>query len=465
MKRVSPLFLLASCAAGLPSLVSAQAPPASIPPPVPIQDFGPVWTGFYAGAAFGAGGMVNKINTAGGGVSSAFNGGGQSGVLGSIYGGVDYQLTQRGIVGLLGELSYGGFQGTVNATTAAGTAASVSQNSGFGWSALARIGFLASPSTLLYMAGGYTGQIIQSNAFASGPGGTANASTSNTVNGWTVGPGFESLLTNNLSAKLEYRYSQFGSQTLAGTGISMQPSSHAMRVGLTYRFGGLGVVASDQSFGSTYQTPFNWTGVYGGVAAGGGMGFGRLNARAGGNTAGLDSGGQGLIGGFFGGADWQFSPRAVAGVMGDFTWQGLQSSATITTPFGGATASAQANRQWSVMGRVGWLPVPSTLLYAAGGYSQLNVQSTVSGSALGVATFGQSNTAFNGFTVGPGVETAVTGGWTTRLEYRFSQFEQQQLAPGVSLQPSNHTIRAGLSYKFGIGPSPVSGTSTANSGE
>ncbi|CAN5911533.1 outer membrane beta-barrel protein [soil metagenome] len=461
MNRVSPLYILIVCFAGISLPAAAQAPPIAIP----ANDFGPVWTGFYAGAAFGAGGLVNKLNSSGGGVSTAFNGAGQSGVLGSIYGGVDYQITQRGIVGLLGELSYGGFQGTVNATTAAGTAASVSQNSGFGWSVLARAGFLASPSTLLYLAGGYTGQMIHSSAFASGPGGTANASTNSTVNGWTVGPGFESMLTSNLSAKLEYRYSQFGSQTIAGTGIAMQPSSHALRVGLSYRFGGLGVVSSGESFGSGYQPPFNWTGVYGGVAAGGGMGFGRVNAVAGGNSAAFDSGGQGLLGGFFGGADWQFSPRAVAGVLGDFTWQGLQSSATITTPFGGAYASAQANRQWSVMGRLGWLPVPSTLLYAAGGYSQLNVQSTVSGNAFGAAAFGQSNTTFNGFTVGPGIETAVTGGWTTRLEYRFSQFEQQQLAPGVSLQPSNHTIRAGLSYKFGIGPTIGAGTSTAQAGE
>ncbi len=457
MKRVSPLFLLASCVATLPLSVSAQTPPVSIP----VRDFGPVWTGFYAGAAFGAGGMVNQLNTAGGGVSTAFNGGGQSGVLGSIYGGVDYQITQRGILGLMGELTYAGFQGSVNATTAAGNTARVTQNSGFAWAALARAGFLANPTTLLYLAGGYAGQIVNSNAFVSGPGGTANAFNSTTVNGWTVGPGFESMLTRNLSAKLEYRYSQFGSQTLAGTGITMQPSTHAVRAGLTYRFGGLGVVSSAESFGSGYQPAFNWTGVYGGVAGGGGMGFGRVKAAAGGNAAGFDGGGQGLIGGFFGGADWQFSPQALAGVMGDFTWQGLQSTATIATPFGGAYAAAQANRQWSVMGRLGWLPVPSTLLYAAGGYSQLNVASTLSATALGASAFGQANTTFSGFTVGPGVETAVTGGWTTRLEYRFSQFEEKQLMPGVSLQPSNHTIRAGLSYKFGIG----SGTSTANAGE
>ena len=37
------------------SPVAAQTPPVAIP----ASDFGPVWTGFYVGAAFGAGGTVN----------------------------------------------------------------------------------------------------------------------------------------------------------------------------------------------------------------------------------------------------------------------------------------------------------------------------------------------------------------------------------------------------------------------
>ena len=43
------------------------------------------------------------------------------------------------------------------------------------------------------------------------------------------------------------------------------------------------------------------------------------------------------------------------------------------------------------------------------------------------------------------------------LEYRFSQFESKEVLPGVTYQPSNHTVRAGIAYKFGVG----GGTSTA----
>src|SRR5258708_16949448 len=106
------------------------------------------------------------------------------------------------------------------------------------------------------------------------------------------------------------------------------------------------------------------------------MGFGRLNAVAGGPggaAAGFDSGGQGLLGSVFAGADYQFSPYALVGVMGDFTWTGIQSSFSIMAPGSSAFVSAEANRQWSVMGRAGYLPVPSTLIYAAGGYNPLQL--------------------------------------------------------------------------------------------
>jgi opacity protein-like surface antigen len=445
---VAAIVVAASAPAG------AQTPPVSIP----AKDFGPVWTGFYVGAAFGAGGAVNRLDNSVGGLSTSFNGAGGSGVLGSIYGGVDYQITQRGVLGLLAELSYSGFQGGASAQVP-GVYANINTNTGLGWAVLARAGILANPSTLLYLVGGYAGQNIHTDGFATVPGASASFSNDQTVNGWTVGPGFETGLFGAWTGKLEYRYSQFGRTNLAGTGIGLNPSNHAIRAGLSYRFGGLGVASSNEQ-APPAPTNVNWTGIYGGVAAGAGMGFGRVNAAAGGAggaAAGFDSGGQGLLGSVFAGADYQFSPYALVGVMGDFTWTGIQSSISVTAPGGGAFVSAEANRQWSVMGRVGYLPVASTLLYAAGGYSQLNVHGTASAVLLGGMPFASRDTAFSGFTVGPGIETVITGGWTTRLEYRFSQFEQKEVLAGITMQPSNHTIRAGLSYKFGIG----SGVSTA----
>jgi outer membrane immunogenic protein len=63
----------------------------------------------------------------------------------------------------------------------------------------------------------------------------------------------------------------------------------------------------------------------------------------------------------------------------------------------------------------------------------------------------QSNDTLSGWTVGPGVETVIFGGWSTKLEYRYSQYEtRSMLGGGTSIQPSTHTVRAGLAYKFGV---------------
>ena len=113
----------------------------------PCVGFGPVWTGFYVGAAFGAGGTVNKLDSSTPGFSTTFDGAGGSGVLGSVYGGFDYQVSPRGLLGLLAELTYSGFQGSASAQVP-GANANVNSNTGFGWAALARAGVLASPASI-----------------------------------------------------------------------------------------------------------------------------------------------------------------------------------------------------------------------------------------------------------------------------------------------------------------------------
>jgi opacity protein-like surface antigen len=114
---LSPMTIRYGLAAIAVIVASASVPAGAQPQPVaiPAKDFGPVWTGFYVGAAFGAGGAVNKLDSTTPALSTTFDGGGGSGVLRSIYGGVDYQITQRGIIGLMAELSYSGFQGSASA--------------------------------------------------------------------------------------------------------------------------------------------------------------------------------------------------------------------------------------------------------------------------------------------------------------------------------------------------------------
>lgn len=71
----------------------------------------------------------------------------------------------------------------------------------------ARVGFLASPSTLIYAKGGYTNTKLDVLA------GTSNIETDTSfkLDGWRVGAGIERALSQNTFAKVEYRYSKYDS--------------------------------------------------------------------------------------------------------------------------------------------------------------------------------------------------------------------------------------------------------------
>jgi outer membrane immunogenic protein len=63
-------------------------------------------------------------------------------------------------------------------------------------------------------------------------------SDSLTHNGWTAGAGAELAVTDQLTARLEYRYTDFGAEALTvGTeSLQIEPHTHAVRAGLSWRF-------------------------------------------------------------------------------------------------------------------------------------------------------------------------------------------------------------------------------------
>ncbi|MFN7400693.1 MAG: outer membrane protein, partial [Sandaracinobacter sp.] len=55
--------------------------------------------------------------------------------------------------------------------------------------------------------------------------------------GWTVGGGVEQMLTQNVSARVEYRYSDFNSfnGNLSGVAFSANPDRHQVMAGVNFR--------------------------------------------------------------------------------------------------------------------------------------------------------------------------------------------------------------------------------------
>jgi outer membrane immunogenic protein len=100
--------------------------------------------------------------------------------------------------------------------------------------ATARLGYLVDPQGLLYVRGGY------SNARFNLDDGTTRDGANR--GGYKVGAGYERLITQNVSARLEYDYSGYGSEDLTDftTGVvnaaDVKFGRHAVTAGVNFRF-------------------------------------------------------------------------------------------------------------------------------------------------------------------------------------------------------------------------------------
>ncbi len=109
-----------------------------------------------------------------------------------------------------------------------------------------RVGWTATPTTLLYVTGGFAYARVNSvlcfQPVVSGLCSFVNGDTHD-HNGYTVGVGGETKVAQNWSAKLEYLYANLGSQTYNFSniaGINYQWNErvnfHTVRLGVNYRF-------------------------------------------------------------------------------------------------------------------------------------------------------------------------------------------------------------------------------------
>ena len=196
-------------------------------------------------------------------------------------------------------------------------------------------------------------------------------------------------------------------------------------------------------------------------------------------------GGEGIFGTAQIGYDWQFAPRAVFGVFGDFDWSNIGTDVSLSYSDGYETVNTETELDmewmWTIGARLGFLPTPDTLVYALAGYSQASFDDA-DVSMDGFDPFKTSLDTFKGWTVGAGMETRLDHNWGLKLEYRFTQLQDEDLfsATGESgkywtlhdlcaltcrkhdeygvaaeIQPSIHTGRVALTYKFNRAPEPI----------
>jgi outer membrane immunogenic protein len=229
MKKLLAAALLASVAS---SAFAADLPSRKGPPPAPMYAPAPVysWTGFYVGVNGGYGFTDLRDNS--------FIGGGQvfghpdGGLFGGTIG-YNYQMGQF-VIGVEGTLDWA----DLNQGRTFADGSTDRMNVDTVANALGRAGY-AIDRTLLYVAGGYAGADIHAGAFNDTVTGLSYPGSTSWQNGFAIGGGVEYAVTNNISIKGEYLYSQFGHQTYYGGSPDVVKAGldlNTVKVGVNYKF-------------------------------------------------------------------------------------------------------------------------------------------------------------------------------------------------------------------------------------
>ena len=265
---------LALMLAGAPAIAAdmpLKAPPLAMPA---VSS----WTGFYLGADIGGSDVDARATTTG---ITGFGAAGPAatipfsqpvnfdslGFRGGVFGGYDWQFARSWVVGLEAD-----WHGENDKTTQPGFAIGLpagpvvtsrgdNRQISADWDASvrARFGYLITPSFLLFGTGGFSWQHINISAFCDGTaaggiiGYCANFGIPSqtitqgmTRGGWTVGAGFEAMLSEHWIARADYRFSDYGTtsinETIALGALSqtytynLRVFTHAAEFGLRYKF-------------------------------------------------------------------------------------------------------------------------------------------------------------------------------------------------------------------------------------
>jgi outer membrane immunogenic protein len=159
---------------------------------------------------------------------------------------------------------------------------------------------------------------------------------------------------------------------------------------------------------------YNWTGPYVGLSGGGSFGSGSDAAIVGGTL----------------GYNMQSGPW-VFGLEGDMNWL--------------SHTSAAVRNNWlaTVRGRVGYAmgATGNIMPYITGGVAFGDISNSVAG-------VGMVSDSKAGWTLGGGLEAAISGPLTAKIEYLYVDLGEGPTLAGVGSNYHTSIVRAGLNYRF-----------------
>jgi opacity protein-like surface antigen len=198
------------------------------------------WTGLYVGAHFGGAFSIEdgSINPAllGGGMTNSLN---SNGALGGFQLGYNWQFARNWLAGVEGELSWSSIEGRTNYINTT-TAVSLQTNNNNIQTLAARFGYVHGPLLTYVKAGGAWTNIDY--AVTAGGAVSGSATVSAERSGWMFGTGLEYKLSRTWSAKAEYSFLDFGTETVAsnlivpGDQLAARNQVHEVKAGVNYHW-------------------------------------------------------------------------------------------------------------------------------------------------------------------------------------------------------------------------------------
>jgi outer membrane immunogenic protein len=193
----------------------------------------------------------------------------------------------------------------------------------------------------------------------------------------------------------------------------------------------------------------SWTGFY--VGAEGGWAHARAAQT---NTVSNVSDGYygqsgGIVGGTFG-YNWQFS-NWIVGLETDLAWSGIKGEETICGKAHNQICPTELRTFGTARGRVGYLALPNTMIFAAGGLAYGEIKAYKEDVAV---TGGDDWRA--GWTIGGGFETMFAPHWSVKVEYLYATFDgtattytiTATTTPIAAVERDVQMVRAGINWHF-----------------
>lgn len=218
------------------------------------------------------------------------------------------------------------------------------------------------------------------------------------------------------------------------------------------------VVAAQEPAPVVAAPAFSWTGFY----AGGQIGGSWSDTDVKGHRTDIDYSKSfspdpsGFIGGLYAGYNFDIGNNVVLGIETDWVWGDMDENDKATVNAAGDVISSKLKEKWAgaTRARVGyamdrWMP------YLAGGvaYSKVDSNYRIKNSKGDVYPMYSANGSdtLTGWTIGAGVDYAMTDHLILRAEYRYTDFGDEDYSKNnvkYNVDYKTNDFRVGVAYKF-----------------